>query len=132
MQALVQQFSTPSRCFSSLQKQARSPKMVTAAASSSAADAGNNVLGEGIRTTYGVPRLACSPAPIELVLLFSAGCYDVSKLSCRRWVRCHNSLGLAEKQSCPTPSKGKMVMPKQLIILLCMSCAAYVPSVLFL
>lgn len=54
VQALVQQFSTPSRCFSSLRKQARSPKMVTDAASSSAADAGNNVLGEGIRTTYGI------------------------------------------------------------------------------
>jgi hypothetical protein len=28
-------------------------------------------------------------------------------LSCRHWVRCHNSVGLAEKQSCPTTSKGK-------------------------
>lgn len=28
-------------------------------------------------------------------------------LSCRHWVRCHNSMGLAEKQSCPTTSKGK-------------------------
>ncbi|DBA85633.1 hypothetical protein WJX77_005112 [Trebouxia sp. C0004] len=54
IQVLVQQFSTPSRCFSSLRKQTIAPKMVTAAVSSSAADAGNNVLGEGIRTTYGI------------------------------------------------------------------------------
>jgi hypothetical protein len=80
MQGLVQQFSTPSRCFSSLRKQTRSPKMVTAAASSSAADAGNNVLGEGIRTTYGAPRLARSPAANVFVLLFLAGCIDINSV----------------------------------------------------
>lgn len=81
--------------------------MVTAAASSSAADAGNNVLGEGIRTTYGVPRLACSPAPTELVLLFSAGCYDIS--NCRAGIGSDVTIrwGLLKSKVVPPPAKVK-------------------------
>jgi len=105
--------------------------MVTAAASSSAADAGNNVLGEGIRTTYGAPRPACLPAPNVFVLLFSAGCHNIN--ICRAGIGSDVTIrwGLLKSKVVPPPAKVKMVTTNHLIILLCMSCAAYVPSVLF-
>ncbi len=83
--------------------------MVTAAASSPAADAGNNVLGEGIRTTYGAPRLACSPAPKVSVLLFSAGCYDIN--ICRAGIGSDVTIrwGLLKSKVVPPPAKVKLV-----------------------
>ena len=107
--------------------------MVTAAASSSAADAGNNVLGEGIRTTYGAPRpaYACLPAPDVFVLLLSAGCHNIN--ICRAGIGSDVTIrwGLLKSKVVPPPAKVKIVKANHLIILLCMSCAAYVPSVLF-
>ncbi len=106
--------------------------MVTAAASSSAADAGNNVLGEGIRTTYGAPRLARSPAPKVSVLLSPVDCYDISTGSAGIGSDVTIRWGLLKSKVVPPSAKVKMVKANHLIILLCMSCAAYVPSVLFL
>lgn len=53
-QGVVQQLSSGTRCLSPHQKRTRLPVMVSAEASAPAAGAGNNVLGEAIRKTYGV------------------------------------------------------------------------------
>ena len=53
MQGVVQQLSSGTRCLSPHQKRTRLPVMVSAEASAPAAGAGNNVLGEAIRKTYG-------------------------------------------------------------------------------
>lgn len=55
IQSLVQRFSTHAGCFIAPRRRILLSSMVTAAASAPAADAGNNVLGEAIRKTYGKP-----------------------------------------------------------------------------
>ena len=77
--------------------------VVSAATSSPATDASNNVLGEAIRKTYGTVHWADA-------LPMGASLCQLTCLVRRDWFRPDYTMGVAEEQSHPTTSKGSLTL----------------------
>lgn len=77
---------------------------MSAASSAPATDAGNNVLGEAIRRTYGTIYLRACRVTERTYSIDLVGRLVV----CRNWNRPDYSMGPAQEQGQPTASKGML------------------------